>query len=626
MEQNIDIPLTEKGERTPRSAGDPRTSKKVKIQDDEETNAIMDTDIDLDATRPASQRWEGIQKQLFNEEIPDSAASILPDNMDDDQVQKEPDSYQETPKPSFKDKLLNEENNREDDTQKEVTIEPGDVSIALEGLIPNISFSQRIKDLLTQNMKYAVVVKLLGRYIRQETLFGKIVSLWRPVGHFKLTELDGGCFMVKFSNQQDYLSAMLGGPWVVLGHYLTVHPWEPSFSPLNLEIKQVLGWVRLPGLPYHYYHKSVLRAIGGVIGEVLKIDYNTEGVDKARFARLAVKLDLTKPLVAKIKLDGTTQLVEYEGLPTICYHCGRYGHLEAVCPSKVQHNQPQQMHQNPSENPASNSDRTQTNNGDPARTHSAREESVFGAWMKAPSRGWRPSRAPKKRSDVTPNMEYGTNRFELLARPDETTIRQEGNPSASMPQEDVTPVYPDTPIERPKGNTAHKSTILRNKKPPRNVSPKKPQPPKSASDTIFDSPAYTMSNIQTSLDPTKHSAVTFSTPRQTQSPNTEQPKAHKDHAPLNPSIPAQLGKENILPKPPDRSPSKGKFKIQPTFKVKNLKPRTKEEVGNPSEELTRALAEALGAHPPSDDDTTFVEAAETGFEDDSASERAEMDH
>ena len=62
-----------------------------------------------------------------------------------------------------------------------------------------------------------------------------------------------------------------------------------------------------------------------VIGQVLKIDYSTKGVEKARFARLAVKIDLTKPLVSKIRLDGVTQFVEYERLPSIFYQCGKYG-------------------------------------------------------------------------------------------------------------------------------------------------------------------------------------------------------------------------------------------------------------------------------------------------------------
>lgn len=239
---------------------------------------------------------------------------------------------------SFKDKLLQGGAPTEPVAHpppEDLTLTAEDVAREMEGHIPSITFSPRVQQFMSECMKFAVIVKILGRFIRQDTLLNKITTLWKPKGRFKLTELERGCYMVKLDNETDYANALLGGPWVVFGHYLVLQPWAPTLSPANLEINHVYGWVRLPGLPYHYYHKSVLREVGDSIGQVLKIDYNTEGVNKARFARLAVKLDLTKPLISRLKLDGVIQYVEYEGLPTICYQCGRYGHLENACPCKT---------------------------------------------------------------------------------------------------------------------------------------------------------------------------------------------------------------------------------------------------------------------------------------------------
>lgn len=125
---------------------------------------------------------------------------------------------------SFKDKLLGKVPTSNFVPEADVTIEQGDVQVDLEGLIPSITFSRRIKEIMSQCMKFAVIVKLLRRFIRQETLHSKISTLWKPTGGFKLTELEGGCYMVKLENAEDYQNAMLGGPWAVLGHYLTVHP------------------------------------------------------------------------------------------------------------------------------------------------------------------------------------------------------------------------------------------------------------------------------------------------------------------------------------------------------------------------------------------------------------------
>ena len=36
----------------------------------------------------------------------------------------------------------------------------------------------------------AVVIKILGHFVRQETLYNKIMVMWKPIDHLKLTELE----------------------------------------------------------------------------------------------------------------------------------------------------------------------------------------------------------------------------------------------------------------------------------------------------------------------------------------------------------------------------------------------------------------------------------------------------
>lgn len=79
------------------------------------------------------------------------------------------------------------------------------------------------------------------------------------------------------------------------------------------------------------YKKNLLRAIGKVIGQVVKIDCNTDNGSRGRFARLAVIVDLSKPLVSKVLINGKLHQVGYESLPNICYECGCYGHLRVIC-------------------------------------------------------------------------------------------------------------------------------------------------------------------------------------------------------------------------------------------------------------------------------------------------------
>ncbi|KAL4280973.1 hypothetical protein GQ457_03G007680 [Hibiscus cannabinus] len=106
---------------------------------------------------------------------------------------------------------------------------------------------------------------------------------------------------------------------------------ESTFSTKNDYPSQIVAWVRLPNLPYRYYTKSLFHHIAAAIGKVVRVDYNTAEGKRGRFARLAIVVDLDKPLLSGIIIDGHRQYIEYEGLPEICFRCGKYGHAKEVC-------------------------------------------------------------------------------------------------------------------------------------------------------------------------------------------------------------------------------------------------------------------------------------------------------
>ncbi|CAI0438236.1 unnamed protein product [Linum tenue] len=149
----------------------------------------------------------------------------------------------------------------------------------------------------------------------------------------EVLDLDSDCFLVKLDNEQDYFRALTDGPWVMFDHYLVVQQWSPDFSTSDPLPKTMIVWVQFPALKVHFYHKEVLTVLGNLIGRTIKLDYHTLTQQRAKFARLAVEVDLSKHLVPRIFLDGRWQKVEYENLPLVCFECGRIGHMKALCPS-----------------------------------------------------------------------------------------------------------------------------------------------------------------------------------------------------------------------------------------------------------------------------------------------------
>lgn len=46
---------------------------------------------------------------------------------------------------------------------------------------------------------------------------------------------------------------------------------------------------------------------------------------------MAVFVNLDRPLISKVLVDGDVQRVEYESLPMVCFNCGKYGHVKELC-------------------------------------------------------------------------------------------------------------------------------------------------------------------------------------------------------------------------------------------------------------------------------------------------------
>ncbi|XP_038997980.1 uncharacterized protein LOC120123033 [Hibiscus syriacus] len=127
-----------------------------------------------------------------------------------------------------------------------------------------------------------------------------------------------------------------------------------------------MAWIRLPGLPVTLYKRSFIEAIGNQVGFVIKIDFQSDSGCRGRFARLAVSLNLHRPLVSELLINGRLQIIEYESLPTVCFHCG-YSHHKYICPQLLAQKNVQPMTEVPPEQPLT-SDK------------SASDE-AFGPWM-----------------------------------------------------------------------------------------------------------------------------------------------------------------------------------------------------------------------------------------------------
>lgn len=321
---------------------------------------------------------------------------------------------------------------------------------------------------------------------------------------------------------------------------------------------------------------------------------------------MAVIVDLTRPLTSKITVDGKALLIEYEGLPIICYQCGRYGHLADICPMTTM-----AVEQVADETtPAQRQEEVEP----PARAPTAEEidaTNPYGAWMIAPRRGRRFLQDQKKGPDSRPAKPTNLgSRFDLLRNNEDLQDLSDQPINAPHPNS-ASPhtVPPAAHIDPPATNhtqppRAPNSPKEVKKKTSQRPHPKETQKPTPEKQTIYQSKAYqaylASSSAPHILDNSSHSVALVPHPKAQTSahnatslpPNTK-PKTQNHHQDTN--------KENIKPKPPDRTQPSPGIKINTGPILALAKNRPKDTSSQPSDRTIMAITQALSNNYEEDD-------------------------
>lgn len=108
-----------------------------------------------------------------------------------------------------------------------------------------------------------------------------------------------------------------------------------DFDTMRDEIVTTPVWVRISNLPVNFYHRVILMGIAEGLKKPIKVDLTTVRVERARFARVCVEVNLKKPLKGTIMVNGERDYVSYEGLSNICPTCGVFGHMVSVFPKRA---------------------------------------------------------------------------------------------------------------------------------------------------------------------------------------------------------------------------------------------------------------------------------------------------
>ncbi|GAV79883.1 LOW QUALITY PROTEIN: DUF4283 domain-containing protein, partial [Cephalotus follicularis] len=153
-----------------------------------------------------------------------------------------------------------------------------------------ILMSRKEKKRICAQWSHCLIVKVFGKTIVYHFFLSKIQNLWPLKGNISLVDMGMDFFLVKF-----------------------IRHWEPEFRTSIAMVPTTTIWVRLVKLPIKFF-SSIQTKIGNHLGTLLRIDNHTIQGARGRYARLCVQIDITKPLVTRIRIGRCIQYVQYESI------------------------------------------------------------------------------------------------------------------------------------------------------------------------------------------------------------------------------------------------------------------------------------------------------------------------
>lgn len=115
----------------------------------------------------------------------------------------------------------------------------------------------------------------MGRDLGFVALREPLTKTWKSRGPITWIDVGEEFYVLTFMKQMDYETILLGGPWLVAGHYLTVQRWSLLFDWEREGSRRVAMQIQLPTLPLSCFNKDFLVEVPCTFGRVMRVDETT---------------------------------------------------------------------------------------------------------------------------------------------------------------------------------------------------------------------------------------------------------------------------------------------------------------------------------------------------------------
>ncbi|XP_040932119.1 uncharacterized protein [Gossypium hirsutum] len=166
-----------------------------------------------------------------------------------------------------------------------------------------------------------------------------LVNLWHPVWGVQIRDMGEKMYLFQFFHIMDMERVIKGSPWTFNNYLLLLYKLNWGEDPLQVPLVMTPFWVQIHDVPIGLFFESLAVQMGNFLGVFLKYDGSNLGKENRNFMRIRVQIDVRRPLKRKkqILFSGRRSYVtfKYERLSLFCFFCGRLGHSDSFCETKM---------------------------------------------------------------------------------------------------------------------------------------------------------------------------------------------------------------------------------------------------------------------------------------------------
>ncbi|XP_042969013.1 uncharacterized protein LOC122301685 [Carya illinoinensis] len=178
------------------------------------------------------------------------------------------------------------------------------------------------------------------KVVNKEAFKATMVQIWKIRGGVQFKGVGTNLFLIEFQNSSDIAKVKLGRPWQFDRNLICLEDYNGLIAPGEMVFDKEPMWVQMHNIPLGGMTRRVGRNIGELVGEVLEVDVDKEGVGWGPYLRVNISVNITKPLMRGVvsSFNGNRVWIpfKYERLPFFCFSCGIIKHGAAGCEKMTQ--------------------------------------------------------------------------------------------------------------------------------------------------------------------------------------------------------------------------------------------------------------------------------------------------